>query len=103
MSADGQIIPEDVRVAAEAVLESAHRAITVEIIERTRSGNKTVRDIYVAEISKVILAERERCAVIAEGNAKSFDFQRAFAEGDDLPVGAKSVQLAIARKIRGEA
>lgn len=55
-----------------------------------------------AEIEKAILSERERCAIIAEGNAEGFDLQRALADGDDMVVGAKSVQLAIARKIRGE-
>lgn len=51
-------------------------------------------------ISQAILAEREACAKIAEGNAKGFDFQRALADGDDMEVGAKSVQLAISDAIR---
>lgn len=54
----------------------------------------------IAAIARAILAERERCARIAEGNAKSFNFQQALAEGDDMEVGAKSAQIAIAAKIR---
>lgn len=54
----------------------------------------------IEPIARAILAERERCARIAEGNAKSFNFQRALAECNDIEVGAKSVQLAIASKIR---
>jgi hypothetical protein len=42
----------------------------------------------------------EEAAKVAEGNAKEFNFQLALAEGDDMAVGAKSVQIAIAAVIR---
>jgi hypothetical protein len=55
-------------------------------------------DVELA-IAKAILAERERCAKIAEGNAAQFDFQASLADGNDLEVGANGVRLAIAQEI----
>lgn len=42
----------------------------------------------------------EEAATLAEGSAKTFNFQEALANGDDIEVGAKSVQLSIASAIR---
>lgn len=78
-------IPDDVMRAAWKTLR--------ETFFDTRSDTVTI-------IARAILAERERCARIAEGNAKSFNFQQALAEGDDMEVGAKSAQIAIAAEIR---
>lgn len=71
-----------------------------DVLDAARNVTFTSYEDRVRAISRAIFAERERCARIAEGNAKSFNFQQAFAEGDDMEVGAKSVQIAIAAEIR---
>ncbi|MCS0459505.1 hypothetical protein [Rhizobium favelukesii] len=59
MSSDGHTIPEDIMRAADEVIVRAQSLITVETIEQAMSGQKMIRDVYVAEIAKAILAERE--------------------------------------------
>jgi len=45
-------------------------------------------------------SERERCAQIAEGRSKSFDFQKALASHDDMAYGANTTRTEIALAIR---
>lgn len=92
MSAD-TLIPEDIMATAAELVNA-----TIRTYERNEFANNS-RDA----IAKAILAERERCATIAEGDAKSFDFQAALADGDDMIVGAQTARIAIAHAIRGEA
>lgn len=53
-----------------------------------------------AGIDQAVAVERERCARIAEGSARRFDFQKALAEQDDLEYGRNGARLDIARAIR---
>jgi len=81
-------IPEDIRIEASNALNATENMAGSLFSERV--------DI----IAMAILLERETCAKIAEGNARGFNFQSALADGDDMEVGAKSVQLAISDAIR---
>jgi len=66
-------------------------------------GSLVEATVIISEaIFAAVIAERERCALIAEGDAKGFDFQNALAEGDDINVGVNTARLAIAKSIRGE-
>lgn len=80
-------IPDDIRKIAAHALNVAE----------DMSGSLFCERVEV--IAKAILAERERCAKIAEGDAVGFDFQSALADGDDLNVGANSARLGIAQEI----
>nr|WP_250808447.1 hypothetical protein [Neorhizobium tomejilense] len=59
-----------------------------------------VRDSRSRQIEQAVRIERERCALIAEGNAKKFNFQNALGEGDDAQYGWNSARLDIAKEIR---
>ena len=81
-------IPEDVMQAADAAWN--------ELTSLSALG----REDETLVIARAILAERERCAKIAEGDAKTFDFQAALADLRDMEVGLHSARLGIAQAIR---
>ncbi|MBY2986409.1 hypothetical protein [Rhizobium leguminosarum] len=90
MTVEAQTIPEDILAAATAVEDEIMAADLHDI------------DTQII-IAKAIMAERERCARIAEGRSKSFDFQKALADHDDMAYGANTSRSEIALAIRGEA
>ncbi|MCB5205048.1 hypothetical protein LH464_21515 [Neorhizobium sp. T786] len=53
-------IPEDIMQAAEDIIASAQSQITIEKIERAVDGQKMIRDVYVTEIARAIVADRQR-------------------------------------------
>ncbi|MBB6488766.1 hypothetical protein [Rhizobium lusitanum] len=69
-------------------------------VTRPRYSMRRMRQEITKAEERGRLAERERCAKIAEGDARDFDFQRALADGDDISHGMASAQLEIARRIR---
>lgn len=84
-------IPEDVMKAAHAVRDK-----TCADAECTFDAGCGCLDA----IARAIMAERERCAEIAEGNSRSFNFQKALAECRDNEHGYESGRLAAAEAIR---
>lgn len=83
-----------------ADLDKAARELAREIRSAVEGCNCSDCMIVAHEHAfSALLAERQRCAKIAEGDAAEFDFQQALADGDDLNVGANSARLGITREI----
>lgn len=74
------------------------RAIAEDIVV-TYGGSVGLMDAII----DAIMAERERCAKIAEGNSGSFDFQRALSNCDDMSYGANTARSEVALAIRSPA
>ncbi|MGH0345512.1 hypothetical protein NKY44_17130 [Sinorhizobium meliloti] len=87
MNSDAQTIPADIMDTASRAAISIHE-----------NGGKGWVDI----IAKAILAERERCARIAEGDANRFALHKEMAEFIYIG-GADGARLKISKAIRGEA
>jgi hypothetical protein len=65
-----------------------------------RPGSTFTWGACVALLDEAVRVERERCAKIAEGNVKQFDFEKALYDCDDAMHGHFSARLQIAVDIR---
>jgi len=89
MTTEAQTFPEDIFQTACGIVMNAKSL-------KSMLRHKDVVDA----IALALIAERERCAAIAESNAKTFDFQKALADCDDAGHGHNSARLQIAVDIR---
>ena len=84
------------------IMRTAANIVTDICVKRGQMvGFRNLENEYLEQaIATAILAERERCAAIAEGNAKQFDFQKALGNCDDAGHGHFSARLQVAADIR---
>jgi hypothetical protein len=86
------------------VTETQAPAIPAEILQAAEAVHLSIlgRGISASVdfIARALMDRDERAAKIAEGNAKSFDFQQALADCDDFVAGFNSARLSIAAAIR---
>ncbi|MGZ2472455.1 hypothetical protein [Sinorhizobium medicae] len=95
MSSDAQIIPEDIMKAAEEALDN----LLCNCVESC-GGAAGLRKASIAEIAKAILAERERCALIVEGDAKRFTLAKEFEKYGVRISDSQWLQLKMSTAIR---
>lgn len=79
---------------SEPLSKAAHETNTefrkeVEVLRRLKINSESA-----------VMAERERCAVLAEGDARTYDVQKLLASGDDWLAADVMARIALATVIR---
>ncbi|SFG56783.1 hypothetical protein [Ensifer sp. OV372] len=81
MSAEGQTIPDDIREVAISAVQAAREDF---LLAKVSDNQANLRKVAIECVEKAILAERERCAQIAD----HFSQSSLFADWPDAARGA---------------